>query len=266
MKFGAILLFLLIILLVADFSSGLWRRRRRRRRNTNFNIKNGINHRSNNGRHNINVNYRNANYRFNGRRWNANVNHAWRNGQTNINANRGRHNFGLGHNWRNRQTNFRYRYTWGRRRRSIDLQDDLKIERKPNVFQKKLQLAVKEFIKRYKNVVPHLTNLSISDGVGQITNATVAQEIVCVVKKLQKILPKTLGKFITKMINHHGDSFDVKDFFSIGSAKQQNACEIPDVPEGEEIKNPQTLMEIKQFITTLIVAGMEYEQMLNNIF
>jgi hypothetical protein len=33
---------------------------------------------------------------------------------------------------------------------------------------------------------------------------------------------------ITKMINYHGGSFDVDDFFSVGSqqAGQQNVCEV----------------------------------------
>ena len=67
----------------------------------------------------------------------------------------------------------------------------------PRVALEKLQLAVNMFIKTYQNDVPALKLFSMSVPDGQITNVTVAQEIVCVVKKLQKILPKSLGNFVS---------------------------------------------------------------------
>ena len=64
----------------------------------------------------------------------------------------------------------------------------------------KLQLAVDKFIKAYQNSVPELKLLSISVPDGQITNVTVAQETVCLVKKLRKIMPNKLGNFVSIFI------------------------------------------------------------------
>jgi hypothetical protein len=64
----------------------------------------------------------------------------------------------------------------------------------------KLQLAVDKFIKAYQNSVPELKLLSISVPDGQITNVTVAQETVCLVKKLRKIMPNKLGNFVSIII------------------------------------------------------------------
>lgn len=61
----------------------------------------------------------------------------------------------------------------------------------------KLQQAITIFINTYQNTVPELKILSVSVPDGQVTNATVTQEIVCVLQKLQKILPNTLGNFVS---------------------------------------------------------------------
>ena len=62
---------------------------------------------------------------------------------------------------------------------------------------KKLQQAITIFINTYQNTVPELKILSVSVPDGQVTNATVTLEIVCVLQKLQKILPNTLGNFVS---------------------------------------------------------------------
>ena len=61
----------------------------------------------------------------------------------------------------------------------------------------KLQQAITIFINTYQNTVPELKILSVFVPDGQVTNATVTQEIVCVLQKLQKILPNTLGNFVS---------------------------------------------------------------------
>ena len=44
--------------------------------------------------------------------------------ETKLNANwRRNHNFRVGHNWQNRQTNLGYTWKFGKRRRSIDIED-----------------------------------------------------------------------------------------------------------------------------------------------
>ena len=61
----------------------------------------------------------------------------------------------------------------------------------------KFLLAIRMFVNTYQNTVPELKILSLSVPDGQVTNATVTQEIVCVLQKLQKILPNTLGNFVS---------------------------------------------------------------------
>ena len=63
----------------------------------------------------------------------------------------------------------------------------------------KLQLAISTFINTYENTVPELKILAVSVPDCQVTNVTVAQEIVCVLKKLQKILPNNLGNFVSRL-------------------------------------------------------------------
>ena len=63
----------------------------------------------------------------------------------------------------------------------------------------KLQLAISTFINTYENTIPELKILAVSVPDDQVTNVTVAQEIVCVLKKLQKILPNNLGNFVSRL-------------------------------------------------------------------
>lgn len=63
----------------------------------------------------------------------------------------------------------------------------------------KLQLAISMFINTYENTVPELKILAVSVPDDQVTNVTVAQEIVCVLRKLQKILPNNLGNFVSRL-------------------------------------------------------------------
>ena len=275
MKFAVFCLLCVVLSLATKFSSAQWNSRNknyRLGRNTNIG-KNGLNHRSNNGRHNTNLNYRQFRYNYAGNQWNTNVNHNFRSRQTNLNANyRRNHNFRVGHNWQNRQTNLGYTWNFGKRRRSTDIQDEvlefLKIESEPRVFLKKFQLAVDMFIKRYQDTVPELKILSVSVPKSQITNATVVQEMLCVIKKLQKLLPNNMGNFIVKMIKYHGRSFGVenlRNFFGVDPEEMENnACEIPDVPARNELVDRVTLLEAKKFIATLITVTLEYQQMLKN--
>lgn len=279
MKRSVICLFSIVFCLAAKFSSAQWNSRNynyRLGRNTNLN-KNGLNHQSNNGRHNSNLNYRQVRYNYRGNQWNTNINHNFRSRQSNLDANyRRNHNFRVGYNWQNRQTNAGYRWNIGKRRRSTDIQDEvlefLKIESEPRVFLEKLQLAVNMFVKTYQHTVPELKILSVSVPDDQVTNVTVAQEIVCVIKKLQKVLPYSMGNFIVKMIKYHGPSFDIeglKDFFSVDSEQKtekdldnDDSCEIPDVPASIELVDRAEPLEMKKFVATLITVAMEYQNML----
>ena len=63
----------------------------------------------------------------------------------------------------------------------------------------KLQLAISTFVNTYENTVPKLKILAVSVPDDQVTNITVAQEIVCVLKKLQKILPNNLRNFVSRL-------------------------------------------------------------------
>jgi hypothetical protein len=55
------------------------------------------------------------------------------------------------------------------------------------------------FVKTYQHTVPELKILSVSVPDDQVTNVTVAQEIVCVIKKLQKVLPYSMGNFVSTL-------------------------------------------------------------------
>ncbi|XP_028402008.1 uncharacterized protein DDB_G0280315-like [Dendronephthya gigantea] len=278
MKLTVTCLFSIILCFAAGFSSAQWNSRNynyRLGRNTNLNY-NGLNHRSNNGRHNTNLNYRQLNYNYGGNRWNTNVNHNFRSRQTNLNANyRRNHNFQVGHNWQNRQTNLGYTWKFGKRRRSIDLQDELleslKIEREPSVFLKNLQLAIKTLVKRYQYECPYIENLAISVPNDHVTNVTAARETICVVMKLQSFFPNSLGHFILKMIEYHNRSFEVEDFFSVDSEDETESesayvCELPaessESPVCREVIDGARLLDLKKFTTTLITLAMEYQQLL----
>ena len=55
-------------------------------------------------------------------------------------------------------------------------------------------------IKAYQDTIPELKILSIFPPGDHVTNITVAQEIVCLVKKMQKLFPNSLGNFVSVII------------------------------------------------------------------
>ena len=63
----------------------------------------------------------------------------------------------------------------------------------------KLQSVIGTFVKLHQDAAPELEILSLSLPDDKVTNATVAEEIVCVVQKLRKIFPKSLGNFVSSL-------------------------------------------------------------------
>ena len=69
----------------------------------------------------------------------------------------------------------------------------------PRVFLTKLQTVIDMFIKTHQDAAPELEILAFSLPDDKVTNVTVAEEIVCVVEKLRKTFPRSLGNFVSSL-------------------------------------------------------------------